>query len=473
MRKILASVGTFATIGALLLSGCTPNNNASSSEGESKDGEISVTSTDTACNLSTTEAKAGKVTFKVKNEGSKVTEFYVLGSDGLRIISEVENIGPNLERSLTVELPEGSYKTACKPGMVGDGIQGDFKVTKNENAQPVAEDVKQARETAVTQYTSYVKDQVESLKTKTDEFVQLYKDGKTEEAKAKYASARLHYERIEPVAEQFDKGELDKKLDAREADLSEGKITEWTGWHKLEKDLWPPKAQDNDGKEYTALSPEDRKKEADQLAKDTQTLYDYVHSDKFEITINDISNGSKELLDEIVDTKLSGEEEVWSHTDLSDFQGNIDGAKVAYENVRPILDKNDPELSKKLETNFATVQGLLNKHKTGQEFKTFDKLSESEKRELADAIRALAEPVADMTAAVVGEGGSGNNKSEDKKDDKAKSEPASSNASASGGASSPASSSASTGAYSSASAGASGAPSGSASSAGSSASPSQ
>lgn len=63
------------------------------------------------------------MTFKVKNEGTKVNEFYVLGSDGLRIISEVENIGPNLSRDLTVELSEGSYKTACKPGMVGDGIQ--------------------------------------------------------------------------------------------------------------------------------------------------------------------------------------------------------------------------------------------------------------------------------------------------------------------------------------------------------------
>ena len=137
MRKSLYSAGALLSVGAIALTGCTPNsaNNASGGSGGTADGSISVTSTDTECKLSATEVKAGKVTFKVKNEGSKVTEFYVLGSDGLRIISEVENIGPNLSRDLTVELPEGSYKTACKPGMVGDGIKGDLKVVKNESAK--------------------------------------------------------------------------------------------------------------------------------------------------------------------------------------------------------------------------------------------------------------------------------------------------------------------------------------------------
>jgi len=241
MRKTLASAGALLSVGALALTGCTPNNQnvASSASGAaSSDGTINVTASDDACKLSATTAKAGTVTFKVKNEGTKVNEFYVLGADGLRIVSEVENIGPNLSRDLTVELPEGSYKTACKPGMVGDGIRGDFTVTKNENAAAISADEQALRDTAVTQYTAYVKDQVESLKTKTEQFAELYTAGKDDEAKALYSSARLHYERIEPVAESFGGGELDPALDAREADVEEGK--EWTGWHKIEKDLWQP-----------------------------------------------------------------------------------------------------------------------------------------------------------------------------------------------------------------------------------------
>ena len=37
------------------------------------------------------------------------------------------------------------------------------------------------------------------------------------------------------MAESF--GDLDPMMDAREADLEEGQ--KWTGWHRIEKDLWP------------------------------------------------------------------------------------------------------------------------------------------------------------------------------------------------------------------------------------------
>ena len=67
--------------------------------------------------------------FTVTNSGSKVNEFYVY-AEGDRIMGEVENIAPGLTRELLVELPEpGTYETACKPGMVGDGIRAPFTVT--------------------------------------------------------------------------------------------------------------------------------------------------------------------------------------------------------------------------------------------------------------------------------------------------------------------------------------------------------
>ena len=391
MRKTLASAGALLSVGALALTGCTPNNQnvASSASGAaSSDGTINVTASDDACKLSATTAKAGTVTFKVKNEGTKVNEFYVLGADGLRIVSEVENIGPNLSRDLTVELPEGSYKTACKPGMVGDGIRGDFTVTKNENAAAISADEQALRDTAVTQYTAYVKDQVESLKTKTEQFAELYTAGKDDEAKALYSSARLHYERIEPA------------LDAREADVEEGK--EWTGWHKIEKDLWQPTAENNGGKAYTPLTKEQRAEVAKKLVEDTQKLYDEVHSPNFKLEAFQISNGAKELLDEIFNTKISGEEETWSHTDLSDFQGNIDGARVAYEGVLPILKQKDPKLAQDIEKKFDTVQNLLNKYKKGDGYALYTELTKDQIRELSDAVEALSEPVSKMTEVVTG-----------------------------------------------------------------------
>jgi len=403
MRKTLASAGALLSVGALALTGCTPNNQnvASSASGAaSSDGTINVTASDDACKLSATTAKAGTVTFKVKNEGTKVNEFYVLGADGLRIVSEVENIGPNLSRDLTVELPEGSYKTACKPGMVGDGIRGDFTVTKNENAAPISADEQALRDTAVTQYTAYVKDQVESLKTKTEQFAELYTAGKDDEAKALYSSARLHYERIEPVAESFGGGELDPALDAREADVEEGK--EWTGWHKIEKDLWQPTAANKGGKGNTPPTHRQSAEVAKKLVEDTQKLYDEVHSPNFKLEAFQISNGAKELLDEIFNTKISGEEETWSHTDLSDFQGNVDGARVAYEGVLPILKQKDPKLAQDIEKKFDTVQNLLNKYKKGDGYALYTELTKDQIRELSDAVEALSEPVSKMTEVVTG-----------------------------------------------------------------------
>ena len=66
----------------------------------------------------------------ITNAGTKVTEFYVYGS-GQRVLAEAENISPGLQRRLEVRFDEpGTYQTACKPGMAGDGIRGDFVVNR-------------------------------------------------------------------------------------------------------------------------------------------------------------------------------------------------------------------------------------------------------------------------------------------------------------------------------------------------------
>ncbi|HCG56320.1 MULTISPECIES: iron uptake system protein EfeO [Brevibacterium] len=368
--------------GVLLLTACEPN--------QQPDEAITVSSTDDKCEVSAQEAPAGTLKFDVTNEGTKVTEFYLLGEDGLRIIGEVENIAPGLNRSLTVTAPEGSYFTACKPGMIGDGIRNDFTVTKSEGGtEAVAEDSKLA-EQATTQYASYVKDQTEQLQSGTKKFAQAYSHGDDDKARRLYAEVRMHWERIEPVAESF--GDLDPKLDLREADLEEGQ--EWTGWHLLEKDLWPPKD------DYDALSDADRQKYSDLLVSDTKILYDRTRDMSF--TPDQLSNGAKELLDEVATGKVTGEEEAWSHTDLWDFQANVDGARIAYEDLQPLLATRDKELDSTLETRFDDLQKLLDQHRDGDGFVLYTELSKDEIKELADSVNALSEPLSTLTDKVVG-----------------------------------------------------------------------
>jgi iron uptake system component EfeO len=380
------SVAAALAVTLLAASACTDNNTASGGGGD--DGALTVSSTETACTVSSDTAPSGNLVFTVTNEGDQVTEFYLYAEDGLRIVAEVENIGPGLSRDLVLRAEPGDYFTACKPGMVGDGIRSAFTVTDSgAELAPEGED-RELVDAANAQYSSYVKDQTEQLLTLTEEFVALYQAGDDDAAREMYASTRVHWERIEPVAESF--GDLDPKMDLREADLEPGQ--EWTGWHLIEKDLWPPASG------YTPLTPAERTTYGDQLLADTQELYDRTRDMTF--TADQIGNGAKGLLDEVATGKVTGEEEIWSHTDLWDFQANVDGARVAFEGLRPLLHTKDPELEGSIADRFDSLQGLLDEQRVDDGFVLYTDLSTGEVKALSDAVNALSEPLSQLTAAV-------------------------------------------------------------------------
>ncbi|ROS76967.1 iron uptake system protein EfeO [Cellulomonas sp. PhB143] len=398
------------TVVALLaaLTACTPNDPAAGADAAAgtdaagtgaQDATLTVSSTDDACELSATQAPSGPVVFEVTNDGDQVTEFYLLAEDGLRIVSEVENIGPGITRDLVVTAKPGSYQTACKPGMVGDGIRDAFTVTDSgADVTPTGATSEQV-DAAVTNYVAYVKDQTEQLQTGTADFVEAYQAGDVAKARELYAPVRAHWERIEPVAESF--GDLDPRMDLREADLEEGQ--EWTGWHLLEKDLWQPEPDANGGKAYAPLTDAQRTRYADTLLEDTQDLYARTHDAGFadQIDAAAIGNGAKGLLDEVATGKVTGEEEIWSHTDLWDFQANVDGAKVAYDGLRDVVAAKDPDLAATLDERFASLQTLLDAQRDGDGFVLYDDLDQDQVRELSSAVDALGEPLSQLTAAVV------------------------------------------------------------------------
>ena len=356
---------------------------------------LTVSSTDSACDLSATEAPAGTLSFDVTNAGTQVTEFYLLGEDGLRIVAEVENIGPQLTRQLVVNAPAGKYVTACKPGMTGEGIRADFTVTESDEEVAVSADDQELIDQAQSNYAAYVQDQSDQLLLKTQLFVDAYASGDDDQARAIYADARVHWERIETVAESF--GDLDPRMDAREADLEPGQ--EWTGWHRIEKDLWPERAEQS-GQDYTPLTTEERATYADDLMANTETLDKRIQ--KLEFTVDQIANGSRGLLEEVATGKVTGEEEYWSRTDLWDFQANVDGARVGYEGVRPILEQKDPDLAATLDTRFEELQTLLDAQRVGDGFTLYDDLTPEQVKELSDAVNALSEPLSHLTASVLG-----------------------------------------------------------------------
>ncbi|GAA3609654.1 peptidase M75 family protein [Nonomuraea rosea] len=371
------SVGLLALAGLTACgSGGTPAA-SSGSPGSAAPGKVTVAASDTECKVAASEVAAGTTTFAITNGGSKVTEFYVY-APGDRVMAELENIVPGLTRELITELPAGAYETACKPGMIGKGIRNALKVTGEHKA--LTADAKLAD--AVTSYKRYVKSQSDTLLVKTQEFVDAVKAGKIEEAKELFPISRTYWERIEPVAEIF--GDLDPAIDAREADLAEGE--KWTGFHKIEKDLWITKDISKDGPV------------ADKLIADVKTIV--AKANAAELTPLNLANGAKELLDEVATGKITGEEDIWSHTDLWDFDANLEGSKAAVQSLRPVLEERAPDLVKTLDEKFAAAEAALAVHQEGDGWKLHDKLSKAELKTLSDAINALAEPISKIAPVV-------------------------------------------------------------------------
>lgn len=380
MRTIPTSLVAAGVLALAALTACSGDAGAGGNApaaGGAASGKIAVTATDTACDVATTDLPAGTATFAVTNNGTKVTEFYVY-APGDRIMGEVENIVPGLTRDLIVELPAGTYETACKPGMVGKGVRGPLKVTGE--AKPLTDNAKLAEATA--SYQRYVRSQTDALVEKTQEFVDAVKAGDIEKAKALFPVARTYWERIEPVAEIF--GDLDPKIDGREEVIEEG--MEFTGYHRLEKDLWVAKDVSESGPI------------ADRLMADVKLIVEKANNEK--LSPLQLGNGAKELLDEVATGKITGEEDRYSHTDLWDFAANLDGSKAAIAALRPVLEERDPELVKALDENFAKVEETLAKHRAGDGWKLHNELSKAELKELSDVINALAEPVSKVSAVV-------------------------------------------------------------------------
>ncbi|MGV9317636.1 iron uptake system protein EfeO [Streptomyces sp. NPDC003660] len=376
--RAVRPIAIAATAAAALtaLSACTAKSDAKDADA------IQVTAADSTCDTSAKSVPAGQVTLKIENKGSRATEVEIVFPDD-RIVSEKENIGPGTKYTLTAEVKAGSYEIACRPGMKGHGVRQKLDVTgsgKSATRNP-------ALDAAVAGYRQYAQDQADETVPLAETFAKAVQAGDLDAAKKAYAPSRLGWERTEPVAESF--GDIDPRVDTRADGLEDGQ--KWTGWHRLEKSLWQDKK----------IGAEDKKLAA-QLVTD---LKDWQHRvGKAEITPTSMANGAKELLDEVATGKVTGEEDRYSHTDLVDFKANVEGAQKAYGLLKPVAAKNDSALTGELDKQFAALDKLLDKYrpaKDSYDFVSYEKVGKDQRKELSDAVNALAEPLSKLAAAVV------------------------------------------------------------------------
>jgi iron uptake system component EfeO len=227
---------------------------------------------------------------------------------------------------------------------------------------------------AAREYQDYVDGQSEMLVDRTEEFVAAVKAGDVAEAKKLYAPTRVPWERVEPIAEKF--GTLDPEVDAREGDVPD---KQWTGFHRIEQALWVENTTEGQD-EY-----------ADELMSDVERLERKV--DDVKLQASDPVFGAVELLNEVSATKITGEEERYSHTDLYDIAANVEGAKVAFDFVKPVVKRENPELVTEIEARFEDVEQEIEPYRRGAGWVSYEKVDEGQRRELSQKIDALAEPL--------------------------------------------------------------------------------
>ena len=260
--------------------------------------------------------------------------------------------------------------------------KGDAKADTTVS-QKVQDDGQTDLSKETSDYKKFVEEQIDMLLKDTENFAQLLKAGKLDEAKKAYPLIRMAYERSEPIAESF--GESDIKIDYRLADFKEEFKTEegWKGFHRIEKILW---------EENTTKGTE---KYADELVNDIKELKAKITT--IEVTPDLMLTGAIDLLNEVSTQKITGEEEIFSHTDLYDFRANIEWAQKIFELFRPKLEKKDAKLVATLDTEFKAVNDLLNKYMTDDKhYKLYTDLTKEDTKALAEAVTKLGEPLSQM-----------------------------------------------------------------------------
>jgi iron uptake system component EfeO len=372
MRRVpvraLIAVGALGLL-ALFVAAC-----GSSGKAPAGSKELSFTLTDEGCSPHDAAAPAGPINFKVKGESTGVTELEVL--DGETLLGERENITDGLSGSFALTLEEGEYTVRCNGGSEEDGtlkVTGKLQTTTSP-----------AVEKAIDSYKEYLLENSTELVELTKPFVAAVEAGEIEKAKLLYPEPRIRYERIEPVAESF--GNLDPEIDGRANDVPP---SEFKGFHRIEKALW----EEETTKGMTPIG--------EGLVKNVEELESKIKGN-IKIQATEIANGANELLTEVSTSKITGEEERYSHIDLVDFKANVEGSQVAFEAVRPLIEKEQPKLVKEVAADYETVYAALKPYerKAYPGFVYYTELTKADTRKLAQVIDALAEKSALIPAQI-------------------------------------------------------------------------
>ena len=381
--EVLAAVAGVVLVAA----GCSSTKGKSASDassGSAKPAAVTIDLTPAGCTPKPAKVPAGQVDFTVANkDASKVSEAELRTSDLSKILGEQENLSPGLSGGFSLTVQPGSYVINC-PGATRQ--HWTFTVTGKQSGSSW-QDVPQLA-TAVQAYGNYVDANVADLVTHTQAFCTAIDAGKLDQAQVLYPRARIYYERIEPVAEVW--GSLDTQIDGR----WENPVTvksQFVGFHRIEQLLW----QDH----TLAGAP----KLCAGLVVNEKQLKNLVYSAQYNPL--EMVSGSTDLINEAATSKITGEEERYSNTDLIVFQANMDAAMAVVSLLQPYLQHKDPSLLAEIRQRDNAVNAQLVKFKAspgydGTGYVDYSAVHTAQRRQLSGVVNAFAETLSKLSAEV-------------------------------------------------------------------------
>ena len=346
------------------------------------------------CTLDTDSVAAGPVTFTITNESATgVTEVELLSNQ--KILGEKENLAPGLDPvSFTLTLGGGDYQIYC-PG--ADPELVDLSVTGEASSEPVG-DTQQALQDGATEYATYVDDQVASMVQGAQALQAAVDSGDLAASQKAYANARIYYERIESDVEGFvldgfkptdNHGNLDYLIDMRASNLDPE--VGWHGFHAVERDLFGRQAITGSTRQL-----------AGELTANVTKLSELAKTLTYKP--EDLANGAAGLLEEVQANKISGEEEEFSHIDLVDFAGNVEGAEQSFAYLKPGLEQIDDALTETIAQRFDDVTAMLDTYRDPNELGGYQRytpeLKKTDANQLSQTVQALQDSLSRLAEKV-------------------------------------------------------------------------
>ncbi|MDQ7775528.1 iron uptake system protein EfeO [Paracoccus aminovorans] len=230
-------------------------------------------------------------------------------------------------------------------------------------------------------YKIYVAENTAKLVEDTKAFTAAVKAGDVEKAKSLFAPTRMSYERIEPIAELF--SDLDVSIDARADDFEKAEADDaFSGFHRIEHGLWEKG------------STEGLEGYADKLLADVTDLDARINGLTFPPEV--VVGGAAVLMEEVAATKISGEEDRYSHTDLWDFDANFEGSQKIYELLRPLIAEKEADFVAKVDGNFKAVDEVLVKYQKDGGYVSYEELTDADRNLLSTKVNTLAEDLSTL-----------------------------------------------------------------------------